>query len=60
MNEMNVGELMILKVNSNNLIKKYRATLNLETPSNRVDQGDLKCIFAALDGLGFSVVKQGK
>lgn len=56
--EINAGELMQLKVVSNNLIKKHRKSLGLETPTNRIDQGDLRCIFSALNHLGFSIIRE--
>ena len=55
--EVNGMELMQLKLKSNELIKKYRKTLSLETPKNRVDQGDLKCILSALNHLVFSITR---
>ncbi len=55
--EINGMELLQLKVESNKLIKEHRASMNLETPNNRVDQGDLICVLSALCHLGFSVIR---
>ena len=46
----------MLDVKSNKMIKKYREGLGLETPTNRIDTGDLKMIILALYEMGFDVV----
>ena len=56
MEKINVIDLFMLDVKSNQMIKKYREGLGLETPNNRVDTGDLKMIIFALYELGFDVV----
>ena len=58
--EVNGMELMQLKVQSNQLIKQHRKSIGLETPNNRVDQGDLRCVLSALNHLGFSVIRNEK
>jgi len=55
--EVNDWDVIKIKLESNKIIKDYRKSLNLETPNNRVDQGDLKCIFTALNNLGFSITR---
>ena len=55
--EVNGMELMQIKLKSNELIKQHRKSMNLETPNNRVDQGDLRCILSALNHLGFSITR---
>jgi hypothetical protein len=56
--EVNGMELLQLKVESNKLIKQHRESMNLETPNNRVDQGDLRCVLSALNNLGFSITRK--
>lgn len=51
-------DLFMLDVKSNQFIKKYRDSLGLETPNNRVDTGDLKMIVLALYEMGFDVVER--
>ena len=58
--EVNGMELLQLTVESNKLIKKHRASMNLETPNKRVDQGDLRCVLSALIHLGFLVIRNNK
>ena len=58
--EINGMELMQLKLKSNQLIKQHRKTVGLETPNNRVDQGDLRCILSSLNHLGFSIIRNEK
>lgn len=55
--EFNPLEIFRLDVDSNSIIKRYREKLGLETPNNRIDTGDLKCIFLALNNMGYSVSK---
>lgn len=55
---LNHHELTQLKIQSNALIKYYRKNFHgLETPVNRMDAGDLKCILSTLGHLGFSIVR---
>lgn len=58
MEKIKVVDLFMLDVKSNQMIKKYRDELGLETPNNRVDTGDLKMIILALYDMGFDVVKR--
>tara|TARA_R110000772_G_scaffold35637_9_gene85849 strand:+ start:2420 stop:2770 length:351 start_codon:yes stop_codon:yes gene_type:complete len=53
--EVNGMELIQLKLQSNQLIKQHRKSIGLETPNNRIDQGDLRCVLSALTHLGFSI-----
>ena len=55
--EVNGMELLQLKLKSNELIKQHRKSMNLETPNNRIDQGDLRCVLSALNHLGFSITR---
>jgi hypothetical protein len=57
-NELKEHDLFELDVKSNELIKKYRSKLGLETPNNRIDTGDLKMIVLALYNMGFEIVKK--
>lgn len=56
--KISIMDLFMLDVKSNEFIKKYRENLGLETPSNRVDTGDLKMIILALQEMGFDVVER--
>ena len=58
--EVNGMELIQLKLQSNRLIKQHRKSIGLETPNNRVDQGDLRCVLSALNHLGFSIIRNEK
>jgi len=58
--EVNGPELFLIKVEANKLIKQHRASMNLETPENRVNQGDIRCILSALNHLGFSIIRGEK
>ena len=58
--EVNGIELMQLKLKSNQLIKQHRKSVGLETPNNRIDQGDLRCVLSALTHLGFSIIRNEK
>jgi len=58
MNEFNSIDLLKLDIEANKPIKQYRKKLNLETPQNRIDTGDLRMIMLALDNLGFSVISR--
>lgn len=49
-------ELFQLDQLANQLIKEYRSSLGLETPTNRIDQGDLKKIIEALTKMGFLII----
>lgn len=55
--EVNDFELLNLKLESNQCIKSYRKSLGLETPNNRIDTGDLRCVLSALNKLGFSITR---
>jgi hypothetical protein len=56
--KINPMDLFMLDVKSNEMIKKYRTNLGLETPNNRIDTGDLKMIILALYDMGFDVVER--
>lgn len=56
--EVNGPELLVIKVEANKLIKAHRATVNLLTPQNRVDQGDIRCILSAMHNLGFEITRK--
>lgn len=56
--KINVFDLLMLDVKSNEYIKKYRSNIGLETPNNRIDTGDLKMIILALHEMGFDVVER--
>jgi len=56
--KINAFELFELDIRSNEYIKKYRESLGMATPNNRIDTGDLKMIIIALDKMGFDVVKR--
>ncbi|WP_142783379.1 hypothetical protein [Changchengzhania lutea] len=55
--EVKEFELLKLKLQSNNYIKSYRKSIGLETPNNRIDTGDLRCVLSALNKLGFSITR---
>jgi len=59
-NEFNSTDLLKLDIEANKLIKQYRKKLNLETPQNRIDTGDLRMIIVALDNLGFSIISRSR
>lgn len=56
--KINEFDLFDLDIRSNANIKKYRESLGLLTPNNRIDTGDLKCIILSLHEMGFDVVKR--
>ena len=56
--EINYFDVIQIDVKANKLIKDYRKSLGLETPQNRIDNGDIKCILSVMNGMGFSIIRK--
>ena len=56
--EINPFEIMQIEIAANDRIKDYRKSLGLETPRNRIDVGDIKCLLSVLAENGFSIIRE--